>query len=176
MGETQESHFYILNWFIVCLVSTVSIRNSFRAEPKFTTDSDPWGPSTEPSVMRCAKNTLLVLMLLQQAGLIFRAVHVTCQPSRQTLEDPSWGVTQHSSLHAVQLRDSSEGSGFFTALSYLSSPEVGARVVVLESLAFLSVQRLAVVLQGCRKSTGHLLSVCLQMHHFISLGLSVSHL
>lgn len=81
------------------------------------TDSDPWGPSTEPSVMRCAKNTLLVLMLLQQAGLIFRAVNVTCQPSRQTLGDPSWGVTQHSSLHAVQLRDSSEGSGFFTALS-----------------------------------------------------------
>lgn len=113
MGETQESHFCILNWFIVCLVSTVSIRNSFRAEPKFTTDSDPWGPSTELSVMRCAKNTLLVLMLLQQVGVIFKAVHVTCQPSRQTLRDPSWGVTQCSSLHAVQLRDSSEGSGLW---------------------------------------------------------------
>lgn len=50
---------YISYWFTVCLVFTVAIINSFRAEPKSTTDS-------EPEAMRYAKNTLPTLMLLQQ--------------------------------------------------------------------------------------------------------------
>ena len=37
--------------------------------------------------------------------LTWQIPRCTCQPSRQTLRDPSWGVTQRSSLHAVQLRE-----------------------------------------------------------------------